>query len=80
MNTGKAIPVKFSLGGDPGLDIFADGYPESVGIDCDALVEIDVVEETVGAGSSSLIYHAETDRYHYVWKTERPGQVRAAVS
>jgi Tol biopolymer transport system component len=69
-HAGKAIPVKFSLGGDQGLDIFAAGYPQSVRIDCNSLVDIDVVEETVTAGSSSLTYHPETDRYYYVWKTD----------
>jgi len=70
MHAGRAIPVKFSLAGDHGLDIFATGYPRSVRIDCGSLADIDVVEETVVAGSSSLTYHPETDRYHYVWKTD----------
>jgi Tol biopolymer transport system component len=69
-NAGKAIPVKFSLAGDQGLEIFAAGYPQSQAIDCNSLLDIDVVEETVVAGASSLAYHPETDRYHYVWKTE----------
>lgn len=70
MKAGKAIPVKFSLGGDQGLDIFAAGYPRSTPIDCNSMAEIDLIEETVVAGSSSLTYHPETDRYHYVWKTD----------
>jgi Tol biopolymer transport system component len=70
VNAGKAIPVKFSLGGDQGLDIFAAGYPQSTRIDCNSMAEIDLIEETVVAGSSSLTYHPETDRYHYVWKTD----------
>jgi Tol biopolymer transport system component len=70
VNAGKAIPVKFSLTGDQGLDIFAAGYPQSAPIDCSSLAEIDLIEETVAAGSSSLTYHPETDRYHYVWKTD----------
>ncbi len=70
MNAGRAIPVRFSLGGDKGLDIFAANYPQSSRIDCNSLAEIDVVEETVVAGASSLTYHPETGRYHYVWKTD----------
>lgn len=70
MKAGKAIPVKFSLAGDQGLDIFAAGYPQSGPIDCNSLAEIDLIEETVAAGSSSLTYHPETDRYHYIWKTD----------
>ena len=30
VKAGSAIPVKFSLGGDKGLNIFAAGYPKSV--------------------------------------------------
>jgi len=32
---GSAIPIKFSLNGDQGLDIFQTGYPVSQEIDCD---------------------------------------------
>jgi len=32
---------------------------------------LDVVEETVTAGSSSLSYDATTDQYTYVWKTNK---------
>ena len=68
---GSAIPVKFSLGGDQGLNIFAAGYPKSQPIYCDASATYDGIEETVTAGSSSLSYDATTDRYTYVWKTEK---------
>lgn len=68
---GGAIPVKFSLGGDEGLDIFATGYPRSRQIDCDTSATIDGVETTVTAGSSSLTYDADTDQYTYVWKTAK---------
>jgi probable HAF family extracellular repeat protein len=66
---GSAIPVKFSLGGNQGLAIFAAGYPKSQKIGCDSSALVDVVEETVTTGSSSLSYAA--DQYHYVWKTEK---------
>ena len=68
---GVAIPVKFSLAGDQGLDIFAAGYPASRRIDCDITLPQDQVEETVGAGGSSLSYDAGTDPYTYVWKTDK---------
>ena len=71
VNAGRAIPVKFSLGGDQGLDIFAPGYPRSEEVDCSQIAhtQVDGVEETTTAGSSSLTYNAESGRYHYVWKT-----------
>ena len=68
---GSAIPVKFSLGGDQGLEIFAPGYPKSVDVNCDALAEADVdgIETTATAGSSGLSYDAAANQYTYVWKT-----------
>ena len=35
LKAGEAVPVKFSLHGYQGLDIFAAGYPKSVAIRCD---------------------------------------------
>lgn len=68
---GSAIPVKFSLGGDRGLSILAAGYPKSQPISCSSSSAYDGIEETVTAGSSSLSYDATTDRYNYVWKTDK---------
>ena len=68
---GSAIPVKFSLNGDQGLSIFAAGYPKSQPIACTTTDPLDGIEETVTAGASSLSYDATTDRYVYVWKTDR---------
>jgi hypothetical protein len=68
---GSSIPVKFSLGGDQGLDIFATGSPGSRQINCDSADAVDAIEETVTAGSSSLSYDATTDQYTYVWKTNK---------
>lgn len=69
VNAGRAIPVKFSLSGNKGLDIFAAGSPYTVSINCDGTVPQTDIEETVTAGGSSLIYGGN-DQYHYVWKTE----------
>jgi hypothetical protein len=71
VRAGSAIPVKFSLNGDQGLDIFAAGYPSSGSIDCDTGVPQDAIEVTVTAGNSSLSYNAATDTYTYTWKTDR---------
>ncbi len=71
VKAGRAIPVKFSLGGDQGLDILADGYPKAQQISCDDDAVTDGVEETVTAGHSSLSYDAATDTYSYVWKTDK---------
>jgi hypothetical protein len=71
VNAGRAIPVKWSLGGDYGLDIFATGFPASQRIDCDSSASLDTIEETINAGSSSLSYDTSTGRYTYVWKTDK---------
>ncbi len=68
---GAAIPVKFSLGSNLGLDIFATGYPRAQAMNCDTRAPIDVISETVNAGNSSLTYDGTTGRYTYVWKTEK---------
>jgi hypothetical protein len=71
MKAGGAVPVKFSLAGNQGLDIFADGYPKSQTIACNSTAAVDGIEETVSAGGSSLSYDATSDTYSYVWKTDK---------
>jgi hypothetical protein len=63
--------VKFSLNGNWGLNILGASYPKSGTIACDSTADVDVVDETVTAGSSSLSYDATADQYVYVWKTEK---------
>ncbi len=71
MKAGAAVPVKFSLGGDQGLSIFAAGYPKSQVIACGATADVDGIEQTVNAGGSSMTYDPSTDTYDYVWKTDK---------
>lgn len=70
LKAGSAVPVKFSLHGYQGVDIFATSSPSSQGYTCNGSSE-DAIEQTVTAGSSSLSYDATTDQYTYVWKTDR---------
>ena len=81
VRAGRAIPVKFSLGGDQGLDVFAEGYPRSGPIPADPEAPQDAVEQTVVAGESSLSYDPTTGQYTYVWKTESAwsGEVRQLI-
>lgn len=71
MRAGSAVPVRFGLGGDFGLAIFAPGYPASQPIQCESGAPSDAIEVTVTAGESSLSYDASTDTYQFVWKTDR---------
>jgi probable HAF family extracellular repeat protein len=65
---GKTVPIRFSLGRDQGLDIFAAGYPKSETIPCNSTTPVDSIEETV-SGKHGLSYNASTDTYEYEWAT-----------
>jgi hypothetical protein len=71
VNAGSAIPVKFSLGGNRGLAIFAAGYPRVTTIACTSGVATDEIETTVTASGSGLQYDPTTGLYTYTWKTTK---------
>ena len=70
VKAGRAIPMKFRLGGDDGLNIHDPGAPPSAQDECPADPPITAMEPTSTAGAGSLTYEAATDTYNYVWKTE----------
>lgn len=70
VKAGSAIPVKFNLGGDYGLNIFVTGYPSSVLVTCGTTAE-DAIESTVSASSSSISFDLLTNIYSYIWKTDK---------
>ena len=72
VKAGSGVPVKFSLSGNKGLDIFFPGYPMSQQINCSDNAPINVLEETETSGGSSLSYNAASDTYTYNWKTLKP--------
>lgn len=71
VKAGSAIPIKFSLSGNKGLNIFAVDSPASGVVACNSndpavdLTEIDT------PGDSGLTYNAGSDQYHYNWKTQK---------
>ncbi|MER7959884.1 PxKF domain-containing protein [Streptomyces sp. NPDC096030] len=69
VNAGRTVPVKFSLGGDQGLDILAPGSPSSQQVTCNSSAPVDVVETTTS--QSGLAYNPETGQYQYNWKTQK---------
>ena len=69
VKAGAAVPVKFSLDGDQGIDIFPPGYARSYGINCTTSASTDGIEQTLSPGASGLTYDSLTDTYSYVWKT-----------
>jgi probable HAF family extracellular repeat protein len=71
VKAGAGVPVKFGLGGDFGLDIFAAGYPTSRTISCETGLPTDPVEETIAVSASGLRYDASTGQYIYTWRTDK---------
>lgn len=71
MQAGRAVPLKFGLGGNFGLGVLAAGSPSSTRVNCDTSAPLDEAETTVTAGNSTLTYDPASDRYKYVWKTNR---------
>ena len=72
VQAGSAIPVKFSLNGNQGLNIFTTGYPKVVTVTCpSAGAVVDAIEETVTANASGLQYDSTAAQYIYVWKTDK---------
>lgn len=70
MKAGRAVPVKFSLGGFVGFNILATGYPRAFAITCDSGASLlEQVEETLSAGESGLVFDELHQQYVYVWKT-----------
>jgi hypothetical protein len=66
--SGSSIPVKFKLGGNVGLNVFAPDYPGSTQINCSSAATQDAIESTTTA-NNGLTYDASADQYVYVWKT-----------
>jgi hypothetical protein len=69
VKAGSAVPIKFSLNGYQGTNIFTSG-PAATSGTCSGAA-FDNIEETVTAGGSSLNYDSATDQYIYVWKTDK---------
>lgn len=59
IKAGSSVPVIFDLGGNMGLNIFANGAPQVDG------------KLTNTAGKSELTYDSTTNQYTYVWKTDK---------
>ena len=72
------IPVKFDLGGNRGLDVFAPGYPKSQQIPCDSAALTEGDESTV-AEPPGLTLTAGTYHYNWVPKAAWVGTCRQLV-
>lgn len=66
---GGAIPVKFSLGGDHGLNILRPGYPASDAYTCTGTAPTNATGQIDWGGK--LKYDPATDTYSFNWKTDK---------
>jgi subtilisin-like proprotein convertase family protein len=76
---GSAVPIKFSLDGDQGLDILLEGYPQVQLVDCTSGDPAGIAVTAVTAGMSGLQYDPLTDTYTFLWKTQKDWAGKCAV-
>jgi hypothetical protein len=68
VNAGQGVPIKFSLAGDQGLNIFAAGSPTSAQVECDTGAPLGAAQT---ADSNDFSFDPLTDTYTLVWKTDK---------
>jgi probable HAF family extracellular repeat protein len=71
VKAGKGVAVRFSLGKDFGLSVFETGYPQARTVECEPTAPVHAVNEAVNAKNSGLTFDPVSQRYTYLWKTER---------
>jgi len=70
VTAGTFVPLRFSLGGFYGGDIFEPGFPKVNTVACPNQPETPITETAPGTGPV-LIYNGITKNYIYIWRTER---------
>ena len=72
VKAGQTVPVKFSLGGDHGLDVLQGGNATSVMIGCASGAAVDLTElAVINPGASQFTYDPITTQYQFNWKTDK---------
>jgi hypothetical protein len=73
VKAGSGVPVRFGLGGNYGLAIFAAGYPQVQAVACEpkAATHTIAAKDTLRLSSSALSYDQKTGRYTYAWATAK---------
>ena len=64
---GNEVPIRFSVGGNAGLSIFASGYPKMTTVSCDSPAPD--TDGTAATASSPLSYDSGSKSYTWTWKT-----------
>jgi hypothetical protein len=69
---GAAVPIRFELGGNHGLDVIEDGWPQVAVVDCDFADEPESGETARHPRwFKELVYRRRKQRYLFRWKTDR---------
>jgi len=68
-NAGQALPVKFSLGGNQGMNIFAAGYPASQQASCTTWLPLGSPQAVDFTGEGGGLKF--DGRYSFNWKTDK---------
>jgi methionine-rich copper-binding protein CopC len=71
VKAGSVIPVKFSLGGNRGIDVLRAGYPASKAYTCGATPPDDANQPAASVGPGGLRYDSGADMYSFQWKTDK---------
>jgi hypothetical protein len=71
VRAGRVVPVKFSLNGFQGAGVLAEDYPQVAEVECGAGERPERGEPARSGARSELVYHARSDRYRFLWRTER---------
>jgi 6-phosphogluconolactonase (cycloisomerase 2 family) len=67
VKAGSVVPIAFSLGGDHGLDVLADGSPSSVHVDCAGTA--DAAGGWPAQSADGLQFDADSGVYTFAWQT-----------
>ena len=69
---GRPVPIRFELGGNQGLDVIEDGWPQVAVVGCDFTAEPEAGEPARHPRwYRELSYDRRKKRYVFVWQTER---------
>jgi hypothetical protein len=69
---GRSVPIRFELGGNQGLDVIEDGWPQVAVVGCDFSAEPEAGEPARHPRwFRELVYRKSKRRYAMVWQTDR---------
>jgi hypothetical protein len=69
---GLPVPIRFELGGNQGLDVIEDGWPQVAVVGCDFGEEPEAGEPARHPRwFRELVYRRRKQRYVFLWKTDR---------